>query len=201
MHTPCCGVVWGSESGLVGVSHRPLPTKTSRMFIQLTGRSWFFSRVFFQVFFINFVYVLFLSIFVAAILSHVSLSFIFLSHLALISSSEWTSSWIILSHRRTHIRWADSEMSICRRRVFPFWTVLVRGFLSFCSWGLFLFTMFRHPIPSIIPILMSGHGVSWCGHAFLARFQMIRFGLASHRVSMWFIDSVELHVGQNSLCS
>jgi hypothetical protein len=46
---------------------------------------------------IKFVYVLFLVIFVAVIRSHVNHSLIFLSHLAVISSLVWFSSWIILS--------------------------------------------------------------------------------------------------------
>ena len=80
---PYCGAVWDSAADLFGLSHRPLPTKTSRTLIQLTGRSWYFCRAFFHVFLMRFVFVLFLSIFVAVIRSHVSRSLTFLSHLAL----------------------------------------------------------------------------------------------------------------------
>ena len=52
---------------------------------------------------------LFLLIFDAIILSSVSLEFITLSHLDLISWSLWVFSWISLSRRITHIRRADSE--------------------------------------------------------------------------------------------
>jgi hypothetical protein len=61
------------------------------------------------VFLIRFVCVLSRVIFVVVILSHVSCSFIFLHHLVFISLSVCSSSWIVLSHLRTHMRWADSD--------------------------------------------------------------------------------------------
>jgi hypothetical protein len=68
------------------MSHRPLPTKTSRLKNQLTGKSWVFWRVGFHVFLIKFMHVLFLVSFVVVIQSHVNRSLIFLNHLAVISS-------------------------------------------------------------------------------------------------------------------
>ena len=62
-----------------------------------------------QVFTTKLVNPLFLLIFDAIILSSVSLEFIALSHLDLISWSLWVFSWISLSRRITHIRRADSE--------------------------------------------------------------------------------------------
>jgi hypothetical protein len=93
-------------------------------------RLWNFWRVSLHVFLIRFVYVLSCMIFVAVILSHVSHLLIFLCHLVFISSSVCSSLWIILSHLRTHMRWADSDIRICRRCVLPFWIAKVCGFLS-----------------------------------------------------------------------
>ena len=143
----------------IGVSHRPLPTKTSRLAIQLTGRSWDFWRSCLHVFFIRFVYVLFRKIFVVVIRLLVSRSLIFLSHRVFISSSEWLSPRMILSHRRTHIRWADSDISICKRRVFPFLAARVRGFILCWSCGS-SFDVFRQLIPRMSPMLIRGHGLS-----------------------------------------
>jgi hypothetical protein len=72
----------GLGSGLSGLSHRPLPTRTSRLVNQSTGRSRDFWSACLHVFLIRFVNVWFLVIFVAVILSHVNRSLIFLSHLA-----------------------------------------------------------------------------------------------------------------------
>jgi hypothetical protein len=51
------------------VSHRPLPTKTSRLKNQLIGKSWVFWKVCFHVFLIK--YVVFLVSFVAIVWSYV----------------------------------------------------------------------------------------------------------------------------------
>ena len=138
------------------MSHHPLPTKTSQWSCQLTGKSWCFCRAFFQVFFIRFVYVLFLTIFVVAILLCVSRSLIFLNHLTFISLSVWVFSCMILSHCRTQIRWVDSERRICRRRMFAF-CILVCRFPLIGFWWLRSFGMFRQPTSIIMPRLISGH--------------------------------------------
>jgi len=67
---PTAGVVWDSDCGFIGLSHRPLPTKTSRLLNHLTGKSRCLCMAFFHVFIISFVYVLFLTIFVAAMRLH-----------------------------------------------------------------------------------------------------------------------------------
>ena len=154
---PYCRVVWDLKVDLL-VSHCPLPTKTSQLLSQSTGRSFCLCRALFHMFLISFVYVLFLTIFIVTILSIVSRSLIFLSHLTFTSSSVWVFSWMILSHLRTHIRWADLEMSICRRRVFAFWVAMVCGFLSagFCGLS---FVLFRQPTPIMRLKLISSHGV------------------------------------------
>ncbi|KAH9056716.1 hypothetical protein EDB87DRAFT_1635018 [Lactarius vividus] len=54
-----------------------------------------------------------LLILVAVILSLVSLSLIVRSHRHLISWARWAFSWIALSHLRTQIRYADSDMRMC----------------------------------------------------------------------------------------
>jgi len=69
---PTAGVVWDSDCGFIGLSHRPLLTKTSRLLNQLTGKSRCLCMAFFHVFIISFVYVLFLTIFVAVMRSHVT---------------------------------------------------------------------------------------------------------------------------------
>ncbi|SRR6266566_2994860 len=81
LYTPLIRGSVGLGCGLIGLSHRPLPTKTSRSLNQLTCKSQCLCRAFFHVFFISFVYVLFLTIFIAAIQLHVNRSMIFLSHL------------------------------------------------------------------------------------------------------------------------
>ena len=84
--------------------------------------------------------------------------------------------------------------------MFAFWVAMVCGFLPF--WLLLsLFGGFRQPTPMTIPILISGHGESLCGHVSFARCHIVQFALASHCVSMCFMDSMVLHIRQVSLCS
>ena len=129
---------------------------------------------------------------VAVILSSVSLLFIALSHLDVASSFEWVISWITLSHQRTHIRWAASEINICRSRVAPlcftegpvFWLFLLSWLAS---------AVLRHKHPSIVPRLISGHRMSVCGHMFFAWFQTVEAWPTSHYRSVCFMFSIVAH--------
>jgi hypothetical protein len=126
IHAPSAGQCGAQVVDHFGVSHHPLPTKTSRLLIQSAGKSRCFWRACLHVLMAIVVWGLSLLIIVAMIRSHVSRSFIFLSHLAFISSFEWMFSCIVLSHLRTQIRCADSDISICSSRVFPFFEARVR---------------------------------------------------------------------------
>lgn len=76
---------------------------------------------------------------------------------------------------------------------------MVCGFLLF--WLLLsLIGAFRQPTPMTIPILISGHGVSLCGHVPLARCHIVWFALVLHCISICSMDSMVLHIGQVPLC-
>ena len=120
------GIVWGSEHVICG-QHVPLPTKTSCRLIQLFRRSLSLARTCSQVFTTRLVNPLLRFILVAMILSLVSLMFIVRSHLFLISQSLCSFPWITLSQRITHIKWADLEMRIWRRREAPWMHRLLPG--------------------------------------------------------------------------
>ena len=101
--------------------HVLLPTKTSRSSIQLFRRSILEDKTFSQVFTAKVVNPLLRAVVWAIILSSVSLVLIVWYHRVLISWGLCTFSWITLSQRRTHIKKADSEMRIWRRRAAPLW--------------------------------------------------------------------------------
>jgi len=194
---PCTGVVWGSKHAFLGsrVRYAVLPTKTSLRFIQFIGSSLSFLSACSQVSTTSLVNPSFLLIIVAFILSVVSLSLIARSHLVLISLSVSIFSCITLSHLRTQMRYADSEMMIWRSQVGP-WSVfrLCCGLFPSLSFG----CTFMQPHPRIIPRSISGQGVFRCGHRFCARRHI---SCVFSCVRMWFIDSVVLHVVHISLSS
>jgi hypothetical protein len=111
------GAVWDSDRGNLARFHAPLPTKTSRLVIQSSGRFPCLRSRGSQVFFIRCVCFLSLLILVAMIWSLVSLPLIARSHLPLICWSVGFSFPMTLSHRRTQTKWVVSEMSSCRSRV------------------------------------------------------------------------------------
>ena len=78
------------------------------------------------------------------------------------------------------MRCADSDISICKRQVLPFWIARVRGF---CWFGAPLGVL-RHPMPRMRPMVISGHGSLRCGHVRWARSHMMRLALVAQRVSM-----------------
>ena len=115
--------------------------------------------------------------------------FIF-SH-TLTSCGACVCSCITLSHLRTQIRWAASEIRICSSlSVLLFFFGL--SLLLFPSWASSLVT--RQLLPSIIPRLISGHLSRLCGHISLARSHTSFAGPASHTVSICSIDSWVLHL-------
>ena len=97
---PCC---WGSVGLRVRVPHgqKPyalIPTKTSRLYIHLFGRSPSFSKTCFQVSPTIFIVLVSHFILVAIILSSVSLRLIAFLHAAEISAGVCSFSCITLSH-------------------------------------------------------------------------------------------------------
>ena len=192
MYTPGVGVVWGSMCTILAdpVCYTLLPTKTSQLWIHSSGRSKYFFRASSQVASTSWVTgISFLLMTVAIILSSVSRLFIALNHLNSASSGECSTSWITLSHLRTQIRCAASDISIWRSRVAP---LCLRVGLAFhASWSPVLAT--RHPHPRMVPISMSGHWMSLCGHISFAMFQMAFAGPALQFSSMCSIFSVLLH--------
>ena len=99
--------------------HSLLPTKNSRFCIHSFGSSHVFFRSASQVDLTFRFEVLSRFILVAMILSSVSRLFMFVTHLFFISLMVWFFCWITRSHRRTHTRWADSVMRICRSLTAP----------------------------------------------------------------------------------
>ena len=101
-------------------------------------------------------------ILVAAILSSVSLQLITLNHLALASLLLCGLSCMTLSHLRTQIRWADSEISICRSLLAPLLPIGTCG----GSPGLLVISSSGGPIkvlhPRITPRFMSKGGQELC---------------------------------------
>jgi hypothetical protein len=84
-----------------GGAQAPLPTKTSGLSIQSLGRSPCFFRTCSHVFLTFWVVFSSRLIFVARILSSVSLALMERNHLRRISPAEWEQSCMTLSHRRT----------------------------------------------------------------------------------------------------
>src|SRR6266404_6958690 len=76
---------------------------------------------------------------------------------------------IALSHRMAHIRWADSEISICRSRFLP--ACVVIRFVVSLSFSPSVFGTSRFLQARIVPRLIWGHWFSRCGHFLLARDQ------------------------------
>jgi len=116
----------GLRATVLGRSYYPLKPHVCVSF----GRSPSFVKTCSQVFTTKLVNPLFLLVFDAFILSSVSPEFITLSHLDLISWLLWVFSWITLSQHSTHIRKADSERRIRRRRDAP----LRRALLAHRHW-------------------------------------------------------------------
>ena len=135
-----------------------LPTKTSQLFNQFLGSAPCFSSGGDHVAFTRCLNFASLLILVVEILSSVSLALIAFSQHDLISPSVCCFPLITLSQRRTHIRWANSDIMICIRHVGP---LVRRALLSWavcCSsgWAISLGAIML-PHPSISPRLMFGH--------------------------------------------
>jgi len=174
-HTPRLGVVWDSKPDVCTPKRRAhravLPTKTSLWYNHLAGGSPSFLSAGSQVSSTSFLNLSVLVIFVAVTLSMVSHSLIARSHLALISLSVRGFSCMTLSHRRAHIRYADSDRIIWSSRVGPWRVTFLRRrrvlFLALPGWRVIL------PHPRIVPRVISGHGIFLCGHSDLASRHMI----------------------------
>ena len=158
--------------------HAPLPTKTSRLVIQSFGRSPCFLRMCSHVFLVFLLDFSSLLIFVAIILSSVSLVFMTRSHLWCVSFVVCECSWMTRSHLRTHMRCADSEIRIWRSRFAPSVVFLGGWRASLGGLAALAAGMVRLPQPMIIPMEISGQWVGSWGHVFLARFQIVLVGVA-----------------------
>ncbi len=137
-----------------------LPTKTSRLWSHLCGRTVCFLSTSSQVANTRLVNGLSLRILVAAILSLVSLLLIALYHLAWVSFLVSCFPWMTCSRLITHIRWADSEIRI--------WSSLMAAFFFLSSLrsgtlSLILPGVCRLPHPRIIPRFISGQDCCPCG--------------------------------------
>jgi len=149
------GVVWDSgQSSSIGAYHGLLPTKTSQLVIQLCGNGPSFVSNGFHVFTTRFVNLFSCLIFVAIILLLVSLMLMAFLHLVLISLSVCCLSRITLSQRRTHIRWAASDIRIMASLDAPFLSHCLRLFSISC---LLLSLLFIHPHPRMSPKVILGH--------------------------------------------
>ena len=135
-----------------------LPTKNSLWYIQSFGRFHIFFKVPSQVAFTFCIVFLSRLIFVAVILSSVSLLFMLLSHLALISSSLWCFCCMTRSHLNTHMRCAASVIRICSSLTAPLSDHLPLSSFQFGRGAI----VAMPPQPSMIPMDISGHrGFSW----------------------------------------
>ena len=134
-------------------------------------------------------------IFVAIILSLVSLVLMAFLHLVLISLSVCCLSRITLSQRRTHIRWAASDIRIMASLDAPFLSHCLRLLsISYLSLSL----LFIHPHSRMSPKVILGHSRCSLGQLCSVRVQIIRMGGSLHLVSMCSIVSVVLHILQHS---
>ena len=105
------------------------------------------------------------------------------------------------------MRWADSDIRICRSRVFP-WICLGVFPLSFSlSFSLSFGSCWllvggdRMPHPRMVPMLILGHALCSCGHISLAIDHICLRGVAWQFTSICSIDSVTPHIVQSSCCS
>ena len=148
--------MWGSGLGsrVRPGPHALLPTKNSCWCIQSFGRNPVIDRTPSQVALTLLIMDFVRFIFVAVILSLVSLLLMLLSHLVWISFSVWCLCWMTRSHRNTHIRWADSVSRICRSLTAPP-SVRLPCCSSFGCWGWLMLVMPPHP--RMIPSVISGH--------------------------------------------
>lgn len=161
MHIPQEGDSVGLRARAYGCRARTLlPTKTSRLEIQSVGRSIWLLRTCSHVFFAVWMDLVSRLIRVAVILSSVSLILIARVHLFFISFVVWAMFWITRSHRRTQIRWADSDSRMCSSRVAPFGAVAWFRSLGRVARAT-ISGMRMLPQPRMIPREMSGQ--NWGG--------------------------------------
>ena len=144
-----------------------------------------------------------LFIFVAVILSSVSLALMALNHLDSISSRLCIRSFITRSHLRIQIRCADSDTRICNSLSFPFFSLLLREISSSSSSsvGSYSSGVDRFPQPKMVPKFIVGHVSGAWGQFSWARAQILLTGSVVQDVSMWAILSVVRHLGHWPLSS
>ena len=181
----------------LGACYGLLPTETLWWLIQLGGSGSSFSSRASQVFITKLVNLFSRLIFVAVILSLVSLVLITFLHLVLIIASMCCIPCITLSHLRTHIRCAASVIRIVANLPLPFFLGLFRPF-SFWGLGPFLILFAKHPLPRMSPRLSLGHSRRSVGQACSVRVHIILTASSQHLRSMCSMFSVSPHVWQCS---
>ncbi len=198
-HTPGVGVVWDSGCGLrLPVSRCYYPLKTSRCCCQFRCGMLAFIKVFFQVAFVRFISLGSLFILVVIIRSLVSLSFIFLIHLLVISLLVWFFPCMTLSHLMTHTRWLASDIRICSSLVLPLISI---DLVFSASWRASVSARLIQPMPIIVPKVICGQCWRPCGHSALAFLQISFRALDLHSSRICCMDSVLLQMVQVSRCS
>lgn len=141
---------------------------------------------------------MFLLSLIAVNLSSVSRLFIARVHRRAASALVVVFSWITRSHWRTHMRYANSDIRICRSRAAPFGYVTL---LLSSAGGARFIGNFMLPHPRMVPRLISGHRLFAWGHVSLARVHMWEDIPDLHCVRMCAIDSVIWHGWQVCLSS
>ena len=144
-----------------------LPTKTSLRLIQFGGMSPSFLSACSQVFITSVVKLFSLLIFDAVILSTVSRSLIACIHFRFILFSVCRLPCMTLSHLSVQMRYADSDMMICRRRVGPLsaWFPCCPG----ASLGPLSDLSDILPQPRMVPMSIAGQGMLLWGHIVLLK--------------------------------
>jgi hypothetical protein len=130
--------------------------------------------------FTRFVYFVSLLIFVAIMQSQFNLSLMAHSHLALVSLFVCYLFHIILSHLNTHVRWAVSEIRICRSLEASLCLIGVCGWRGASLLFALCLGKLMHPAPIIMPRSILGHCSRLCGHVCLAIFQAVGLVFAGH---------------------
>ena len=147
-----------------------------------------FRRAFSHVLFTNLIDVFPRFTFVAVILSSVNLRLMALYHLDVISSVECEASLITRSHLSTHIRCADSEISICRKLSIPFLLFFLWVLSSSSSSPRWLPSsssgVVRLPQPRIEPMVISSHCSGSCGQVSWASCHIVLTGSDAQVVRM-----------------
>lgn len=177
--------VWGSVNCLhylktLGVGNI-IPTKTSEFMIQSCSKEGVCCmRCGSHVLFTRSLVTGFLFHFAVMYWSRGSLWLILFNQCWVTVSLVCTLPWMTLSHHRTQMRCADSDIRICRKQVWP---------LSVC-WLSHWAGSRMEPHPSTVPRWISGHSLRDVGQVNFARCQIISDGPLGQSSIICSMDSV-----------